>query len=282
MSSSAEMTSLCDDLRDEADDLDRIVAAVPVERWSEPTPAPRWTVHDQIAHLWCFDHRALLSLTDRDAFARDAEWLMANGGAEASVALGRAMSPGELLEAWRSGRRLLLEAARHTDPSARVPWYGPAMSARSCVTARLMETWAHGQDVVDALGAQRAATDRLRHVAHIGVRARPFSYAVRRLEMPTAEVQVVLRAPSGEEWVWGDPPGDESGDRAGDRSGARSGDRVSGDALDFCLVVTQRRHLADTSLVVSGPHAEGWMAIAQAFAGPPGPGREPGQFTRTG
>ena len=32
------------------------------------------------------------------------------------------------------------------------PWYGPSMSARSFVTARLMETWAHGMDVADALG----------------------------------------------------------------------------------------------------------------------------------
>ena len=233
--------------------------------------APRWTVRDQIAHLWCFDHRALLSLTDPAAFADDARWLAANGGAEASVALGRAMSPGELLDVWRQGRAHLLTAAADLDPSARVPWYGPSMSARSCLTARLMETWAHGQDVADALGAIRVPTDRLRHVAHIGVRARPFSYAVRRLEMPAGEVHVALRSPSGGAWMWDDPSN-------GDGTGAAA-DSVTGSALDFCLVVTQRRHLADTDLVVRGPLAEEWMSIAQAFAGPPGEGRAPGQFT---
>jgi len=259
------MASLCDDLCDEADDLDRIVAAVDEAQWNTPTPAPRWTVHDQIAHLWCFDHRALLALTDADAFAEDARWLMTHGGAEASVELGRAMSPAELLEAWRTGRQRLLTAARAADPSAKVPWYGPSMSARSCLTARLMETWAHGQDVVDALGATRAPSDRLRHVAHIGVRARPFSYAVRRRDTPADEVRVTLQGPDGDTWEWG----------------ASTTDTVSGTALDFCLVVTQRRHLADTGLEVRGPSAEEWMGIAQAFAGPPGAGREPGQFARS-
>jgi len=70
---------------------------------------------------------------------------------------------------------------------------------------------------------------------------------------------------------------DEAAVRAAtDAAGAA--DRVTGTALDFCLVVTQRRHPADTGLVASGPAAEGWIAIAQAFAGPPGPGRTPGQF----
>jgi uncharacterized protein (TIGR03084 family) len=139
------------------------------------------------------------------------------------------------------------------------------MAARSFATARLMETWAHGQDVADALGVRREPTDRLRHVAHIGVRARPFSYAVRGLDVPAGEVYVALDPPSGgEPWTWNDPT---------------APDRISGPALDFCLVVTQRRHPADTSLVVDGPLAAEWIAIAQAFAGPPGEGRRPGQFT---
>jgi len=46
-------------------------------------------------------------------------------------------------------------------------------------------------------------------------------------------------------------------------------DRVEGSALDFCLVVTQRRHLDDTKLDVTGDHAREWLQIAQAFAGEP-------------
>jgi uncharacterized protein (TIGR03084 family) len=126
-----------------------------------------------------------------------------------------------------------------------------------------METWAHGQDVRDAAGAAPEVSGRLRHVAHIGVRARPFSYAVRNLDMPDVPVDVVLDAPDGDTWSWG--PGDAA-------------DRVSGPAVDFCLVVTQRRHRDDTSLAVTGPAAEEWIGIAQAFAGARGPGRDPGQF----
>jgi len=134
------------------------------------------------------------------------------------------------------------------------------MAARSFATARLMETWAHGQDVADALGVVRRPTARLRHVAHIGVRARPFSYAVRAMTVPTGDVRVELRGPDGEKWSWGQPD---------------APDAVRGDAVDFCLLVTQRRHRDDVGLTVVGPLATEWMAIAQAYAGPPGPGRAP-------
>jgi len=156
----------------------------------------------------------------------------------------------------------MFEAFAQLDLSQRVPWYGPPMSPASFVTARLLETWAHGQDIVDALDIARLPTPRLRHVAHIGVRARRNSYAARGLEMPAGDVRVVLTGPGGERWSWNED----------------AADGVSGDAMDFCLVVTQRRHPADTGLVIDGPLAEEWMSIAQAFAGPPGKGRAAGQF----
>jgi uncharacterized protein (TIGR03084 family) len=141
------------------------------------------------------------------------------------------------------------------------------MSVASALTARLMETWAHGQDIADTVGAHREPTPRLRHVAHIGVGARPFSYAAHQLAPPAEPVRVELVGPDGELWTWG--PAD-----------AR--DRVTGPALDFCLLVTQRRHRADTAVAAAGPGADLWLSIAQAFAGPPGSGREPGQFAPLG
>jgi len=137
------------------------------------------------------------------------------------------------------------------------------MAARSFITARLMETWAHGQDVRDSLGLAPEASGRLRHVAHIGVRARPFAYATNQRDLPAGDIRVELRSPDGETWAWGDET---------------APDRVVGDALDFCLVVTQRRHVDDTALDVAGPLAAEWMSIAQAFAGPPGGGRRAGEF----
>jgi len=256
------MQTICDDLLAEHDALDRVVASLTEEQWSRATPAAGWAVRDQISHLWFFDQRALMALVDPEAFAADMQWMLANGGTNASVAPGRSMSGDALLRAWRADRSRLVDAASTVDPSARIPWYGPAMAARSFITARLMETWAHGQDIVDALGVSRPATSRLKHVAHIGVRARPFSYAINSMVVPEAPVYVALRGPDGDTWEWGAP----------------APDRVTGDALDFCLVVTQRRHVADTGLLVEGPAVVEWIGIAQAFAGDPGGGRAPGQF----
>lgn len=145
-------------------------------------------------------------------------------------------------------------AFRSRGPKERIPWFGPDMSTRSFATARLMETWSHGQDVADAVGAPWLPTDRLRHVAHIGVTTRGWSYFVRGETPPEGDVRIELTAPSGESWTWGP---DEAADR------------VTGPALDFCLVVTQRRHQTDTALRTEGELAAGWIAIAQAFAGEP-------------
>jgi uncharacterized protein (TIGR03084 family) len=139
------------------------------------------------------------------------------------------------------------------------------MSALTFTTARLEETWGHGQDVADALGVRRVDTDRLRHIAHLGVLTRGYSFTNQGRPAPTEDVRVELVSPSGERWVWG-------------AETARH--RVTGSARGFCLVVTRRRHLADTDVVAEGAIAVAWMTIAQAFAGPPGSGRRPGQFAR--
>ena len=184
----------------------------------------------------------------------------------AHLAQGRAMDADALLAWWRQARSEFLQAMDGVDPARRVPWFGPPMGVRSFVSARLMETWAHGQDVADALGRERRPSDRLRHIAHLGVAARPFSYLVRGLKPPLTSVGVELIAPSGGTWTLsaGRPP------LGGEPDGS-----VCGPALDFCLVVTQRRNLLDTDLRVEGEAAAEWLAIAQAFAGPPGPGRPP-------
>jgi uncharacterized protein (TIGR03084 family) len=259
------MQPICDDLVAEHASLEAMVAGLTEDQWDTPTASPGWSVRDQVSHIWFFDQRALMALTDPDEFAADAQRLMASGGTDASVEPGRAISGSQMLDEWRSDRAALLAAARQVDASTRVPWYGPAMGARSFITARLMETWAHGQDVADALGLEREPTERLRHVAHIGVRARPFSYAIRGMAVPEADVHVALTSPDGDTIVWNDPTSEHT---------------VRGPMLDFCLVVTQRRHRDDTALEISGPAAVEWISIAQAFAGAPGEGRVPGQFAR--
>ncbi len=255
------------DLADEQRALDDVVAPLPAEAWEIATPAEGWAVRDQIWHLAYFDGQAQRAATDPSGFTAGLSDLMADPVAwEAQVvAEGRRLDSTDVLTCWRDRRGVMLATFADLDPKARLPWYGPPMSAMSFATARLMETWAHGQDVVDAVNAAgwpagRPATDRLRHVAHLGVRTRGFSYAIRGRGVPDDDVRVELRAPSGDEWTWG-PVG--------------SPDRVSGSAIDFCLVVTQRRHVSDTDLEVRGGAAPEWMSIAQCFAGGPGPGRRP-------
>jgi uncharacterized protein (TIGR03084 family) len=264
----ADFALVLTDLATEQSDLDAILVGLDGDTWDAPTPAEGWAVRDQISHLAFFDGRAREALTEPDVFMAHAQAVQADPAAADGLmaehlAEGRALAPAELLGWWRSERAALLAALAKTDPTARIPWYGPPMSAVSFATARLMETWAHGQDVVDAIGVTRLPTARLRHVAHIGVRALPFSYIVRGRTPPDTEVFVELRSPDHETWSWG--PEDAS-------------DSVRGPAIDFCLVVTQRRHPDDVRLQVNGAVAREWISIAQAFAGGPGPGRQPGEF----
>lgn len=259
------LPELLEDLAQEHADLDALVAPLPADGWDMGTPAEGWALRDQISHLAYFDDMATMAIREPERFATLAEEATAAALAgddpmAEHIARGRAMTGPELLSWWRGARHELLAASSALGAGMRVPWYGPPMSPLSFVSARLMETWAHGQDVADALGAERKPTRRLAHVAQIGVRARPFSYAVRGLDQPASGVRVELKAPDGELWCWDEDV---------------TSDVVRGPALDFCLVVTQRRNLADTALEVEGSNAEEWMRIAQAFAGPPGLGRPP-------
>lgn len=261
------LSELLHDLEDEFADAHRLVDRLEPDdpAWDLATPAPGWAVRDQVSHLAFFDDAGRQVMVEPLVFSAEAERAMAQPGDPMQVHLdrGRAMSGGELLDWWDRAHAGMVHQLSVTDPSSRIPWYGPPMGVMSFVSARLMETWAHGQDIADAMGSQRVPTDRLRHVAHLGVRARPFSYLVRGLEVPAGPIDVTLVAPSGEEWHWEIGPTQLGGES----------DTVSGPALDFCLVVTQRCNVADTGLSISGDRAREWMSIAQAFAGPPGPGR---------
>ncbi len=257
-----DLPALLTDLKAESEQLDALVAALPAAQWDRPTPAPGWTIAHQIAHLAWTDHRAHLAATDAEAFyatvtsAPDPSRLVDAGAAEFLA------PPAELLARWRTGRSTLAAALTAVPDGEKLPWFGTRMSAASMVTARIMETWAHGEDVADTLGVTRPATARLRHIAYLGFRTLGHSFAAHGRPLPTAPVRVELSAPSGgETWAFGAPD---------------AADRVTGPALDFCLLVTQRRHRADLSLVATGPVADEWLDVAQVFAGPPGGGRAPG------
>ena len=258
----ADLDALLADLTAESSELDDLVAALDDERWAEPTPAPGWTIATQIAHLSWTDEAVLLAVTDPPGFQQELTKALANiDHFTDDAAFERAgQPPAALLEQWRAGRSRLQEVLRSVPDGTKIAWFGPPMSATSMATARLMETFAHGQDVRDALGVTRTPTGRLRGIAHIGVRTRNFSFLVRDKPVPAEEFRVELTAPDGSTWAWG--PEDAT-------------QRVTGSALDFCLLVTQRRNRADLDITAVGSDADAWLDIAQAFAGPPGAGRAP-------
>ena len=262
-----DMALLTGDLAAESAELYDVLSGLTEADWRRPTPAPGWSVLDQVTHLAYFDEAATLSATDPDRFRAEAGALAAEGDDFPDrVAERHRDLRGVEVSAWlQRARRTYLDTFAALAPGTQLPWYGPPMSAASSVTARLMETWAHGQDVVDALGLVRRPTARLRHVAHLGVRTLGWSFRVRGLPVPEVPVRVELTGPDGDLWTWG--PADAA-------------DRVTGAAEAFCLLVVQRRHRWQTTLSATGPVADRWLDVAQAFAGAPGPGRPPAEVHR--
>lgn len=258
-------SDLADDLRAETTLIVAMVDALTEGQWQTPTPAPGWTIADQIGHLAFFDAMAALAASDPDEFRRQRSEAIADpaGIVERAARLQRSLTPDELLRGFVQGRDAMLAAYSVLAEGTRVPWYGPDMSAVSKLTARVMETWAHGFDIADALGVAKPPTQALRNVAHICARTMPNSFLSAGLEVPDGAVYVALTAADGSTWTWGDP---------------NAADSVVGDAVEFCLISTQRRHVDDTAVVAHGDVARAWLSIAQAFAGPPGAGRVAGQF----
>ncbi|RFU42533.1 TIGR03084 family protein [Actinomadura logoneensis] len=253
-----DLNALLADMAAEAASLDALIAPLDAAGWATPTPAEGWTIAHQIAHLTWTEEHALRAATDPEAFQAN---LPRMEDVDRAAEEGARLAPDELRDRWRKGMAELGTALAALPPGTRLPWFGPPMAAGSMATARIMETWAHGEDVAEALGVKRAPTHRLRHVAHIAVRARDFAFHNRGLTPPAEEFRVEITPPDGgEPWTWG--PEDAA-------------QRVSAPALDFCLLATRRRNRSDVSVTARGADAERWLEIVQTFAGPPGADRPP-------
>lgn len=263
------MTALLADLRQQQAALDELLGSLAPRNWDTASAAPGWTVKDQVFHISYFDQVAADVIVSPEGFLAALPGILADPDRYMTehLAPGRAQAQAEVLDGWRRSRTAMLDAFGSADPRARHPWFGPDMSTTSFATARLMEIFAHGQDIADGLGLPLDNNAGLGHIAHLGVITRSFSYLTRGLPAPDTPVRVVLGQPDASTREWG-PAG--------------AADVIRGPVRDFCLVVTQRRHPGDTSLEINGPAAAEWMGIAQAFAGQPGAGRRPGQFPRAG
>lgn len=259
------LDDLLTDLKAEGDQLFNVVSGLDDSAeggWRTPTPAQGWDISTQVAHLLWTDEVAVVAATDKEAWDDLVVQAIGDpdGFVDASAHELARLAPQALLARWGSARESLGRALRELPDGQKLPWFGPPMSAASMATARFMETWAHAFDVYDALGIAPTPTDRIRHVAHLGVRTRNFAFSVHQLEPPAEEFRIDLISPSEEQWTWGPEDAKQT---------------VTGSAYDFCLLVTQRVHRDDTDLQAHGPDAEKWLTIAQAFAGPAGEGRAP-------
>jgi uncharacterized protein (TIGR03084 family) len=267
MEASVHLDAVLHDLRAESEALDALVSGLSAEDWSRPTPAPGWTVAHQIAHLhWTDEVAALANADPQDFYAHLGEAVGDPLTLADRAAAERVAPPDELLPRWREGRAALAKALADVPAGERRPWFGTAMSPVSSATGRMMETWAHGRDIAETFPQREAArahlrpTPRLRHVVHLGVRTIGHSFASHGRPEPVHPFRIELAGPDDDVWEFG--PADAP-------------NRVAGPVLDFCLLVTQRRHPADLALQATGDEAAEWLTIAQAFAGPPGAGREP-------
>jgi uncharacterized protein (TIGR03084 family) len=258
----ARLAAVLADLAAEGDRLEALVAPLDVQGWRTPTPAAGWDVAHQVAHLAWTDEAAVAAATDKEAWDALVLAALANpeGFADDEAARGAAAAPADILARWRTSRERLAAVLREVPDGTKLPWYGPPMSPTSMATARFMETWAHARDVADALGATLPADDSVRHVVHIGVRTRDFSFGSRGMDAPDEEFRVSLTLPGGDVVAYGPPDAAQT---------------VTGSAYDFALLVTQRVHRDDTDLEAVGEDANAWLDVAQAFAGPSGDGRAP-------
>ena len=255
-----------EDFKAECAALYDLVAELSDAEFDQKTAFKGWTLNNVFHHLHVWNQAANLTLTDGQGFLDYLKVVQENGKAGGTL-IGfeerwvDGLSGTSLRETWREYYYEVAGNYATVDPSKRLKWGGPDMSARSCISARLMETWAHGQEIYDQLGVVRKNQDRIRNIVILGINTYGWTYAVREETAPEPKPYVNLIAPSGEEWTFNDPSAD---------------DLIEGAAEDFCQVVTQVRNIADTSLRVIGPNATDWMSKAQCFAGaaqpPPAPG----------
>lgn len=254
------MENLVNDWNDESTGLKSVLTGLHAADWDRQTPAVGWTVRHQVAHLSWTDDALQLALTAPDDFAALKVLVEVNTDAAVNQAAktGANAEPDVLLGSWEAGRLRTGTAVLSADPSRRIPWFGPPMGLAAAVSARIMETFAHGQDIRDTFGLAPVGSERLRHIAHLGLAARAFSFQVNGLPVPEEPVRLELRF-DGAIWTWG--PQDAS-------------QRVVGDALDFALLVTRRRHRSDCNVEATGVEADQWLEISQAYAGTPGEGRK--------
>lgn len=254
------------DFRAESDALYKILAPLDEASFIRPSQFKGWSINDVLGHLHLWNWAADAGLNNIAQFEAINGQLNTALNAGQSLRLFEKQWRGELdghalLNVWRDFYTDMSRRFADVDPATRVRWFGPSMSVRSSITARMMETWAHGQAIYDMLGIQRADTDRIKNIAILAINTFGWSFSNRGMAVPDAIPHIRLHAPSGAVWRWFDECEDNL---------------IEGSATEFCQVAAQVRNVADTNLQAAGNTANRWLSIMQCFAGapedPPAPG----------
>jgi uncharacterized protein (TIGR03083 family) len=163
---------------------------LPAERWSRPTAAGDWTVHDVAAHLLDGDLRKLAIVRDGHAAAppeaitseRELAQFLRALNAD-GVGFGRRLSPRllvDLLEITGEWVTRLLESLPPFGPARfAVSWAGESESRQWMDTGReYTERWHHQAQIRDAVGAPLLLSARwFDAVMDISMRALPHAFA---------------------------------------------------------------------------------------------------------
>jgi len=230
--------------------------------WVQPSRCDGWTVADVVLHLAQTNELATASAAGRftdgaNELGRGVDRASSiDDAADRAVARDRHLTTAEVWRRWESSVHSLRDALGACEPDRRVEWVAGTLSARTLATTRLAETWIHTGDVADALGGEPGGDesnggDRLRLIARLAWRTLPYAFALHGQEL-AGPVAFELVGPGGEQWIF-EPDGPAV-------------TRISGDALDLCLVAARRLDPSATSLCSVGPDGPAVLELVRTYA----------------
>jgi uncharacterized protein (TIGR03084 family) len=256
------MDDIVDALAAEHEALAGLLEPLDGDRWAAPSRCAGWSVSDVVLHLAQTDELAVASL--RGTFDDELSRLTEGLGPAADVDAGAGLmvehergAPGRAVrDRWAVAAAALRHELTGRDLTDRVTWVAGELAARTLATTRLTETWIHTGDIATGLGVDVEPTDRLWHVVRLAWRTLPYAFARAGRPAP-GPVVFELTAPGGDTWTF-------TSDRSD--AGSHKVTRVTGSAVELCLVAGQRVDAGDTGLRAEGPDAAGVLALVRTFA----------------
>jgi uncharacterized protein (TIGR03084 family) len=254
------MREILSDLVAEQQSLDQFLQRIHERNWKLPTPAKGWSIQDTVSHLAFTETFAARAIEEGQTFIDAEQVTDIDEWTARGVEAGRGKRYQEVIEWWRNGRASVVDALSRMDASDRIPWVVSSVSAKGFATLRLMETWAHGLDIKEAMDGrlpvnedeEEEETDspRLRHVAWLAHRMLPFAFEQAGETYPDQGIRVQLMGPRYASWVYGPRETDQV---------------IKGIASEFCRVAVHRVDVTDTGLKAIGDDAETALRVIRAY-----------------